>query len=107
MYEGHETGRAHKKVTNYRSSIKRVVELMPPPCNKCPKLRAEDRRNNPNPRKAIEPTDRQIQALHYYRMMKMDRSGTLPYDGLTLMNNSLIAQAEEEAKEVRSSLGSK
>lgn len=52
--------------------------------------------------KAAEATERQCQALHYYRMMKFDRDGRLPYDKLTLQNNVLIAQAEEEARAVNS-----
>jgi hypothetical protein len=52
---------------------------------------------------ATEANDRQLQALHYYRLMKYDRAGTLPYDSLTMHNNVTISMAEEEAKEQRTS----
>lgn len=103
VYEGHVTGRARLKETASGRSFDRP-DNMPPPCYQCPKIPPKDRLHNPTPAKATEATERHYQALFYYRLMKYDRNGTLPYDGLTLQNNVLIAQAEEEAKDSKTPL---
>jgi hypothetical protein len=75
---------------------------MPTPCHECPKLSFRDRQSPvANSTMATEATDRQLQALHYYRLMKYDRAGTLPYDSTTLSNNVVIGMAEQEAMEYR------
>lgn len=76
---------------------------IPTPCHSCPKLKPEDRADDPRPEKAFELTSRMKQVYYYYQLCKADKRNMLPMDTLTLENHVRCAVADEQAADDRRS----
>lgn len=65
-----------------------------PPCMRCPKLSAKDRRDDPRPENAIELSSKNWKAyLHY---LEVKAGAEMPNDPMTRRNCAMIKMVEDD-----------